>query len=696
MLKRTRDAFDSPTSSSPLQEHPSKRSHTTGSILEHASPLASRPLRHASSSSSLVSLPFRTPRTPFTDPSDSPNNPVGLQRSLVALELPRSIPYMKHLTLRFQLVTVDPRTGESLKTISFGSGRRERGGIYRIVQVPSNYTFRHLHKLILFLFADDLNRKYPARKSTRTPIPHDPFLDTPLTPSVSSKKGPIHHSVYKKHATQFPQPRGKGNARARSCSPEPRPQHKWGGHVFEVLHRISTYPESMKPGTIRSGGKLSAKLSSVRERRLFRDLYESKDDGVEDTNGEESSEDVDRDDDSSDLEESLRGWTWENVDDFTLSRVWPAGMSVNRGIIYRHRPNVAVHITANTFELDVRFPKGKSNEPYVHMAQGSGDGLIKVSHLILNEKGEEGTFNPPDTCSDFEDELFGACGTELKWNVDHAFHRFLKREGARQKAADLDNKPKSKSCSKDESTLPTATANVKKEDSEAEYSHYHFSSPVEAPPLSSSPAFMTAPSSEYDSEPDLFHIPSSPTAPSRSFSRSSYHHSPNDQDSCLNIWTSTLFPFAQSSITPFPSHPARRKRVLKAEKKLEGFIKGGMRKFIEIEKRRERECREQKEEKKKPKEMAKAKEEDTYRSDKKMRRILALPSGDLEYSPANVQVGGSDEEHDSGVEVESHEAVQQRDEEDADGDDDDEYDEGDYGDGRFLWGPCAYEDEAEL
>lgn len=49
--------------------------------------------------------------------------------------LPPASSFSKHLPLRFQLV---------------GAGDRE--GAWRIVQVPLNYTFRHLHRLILFLF----------------------------------------------------------------------------------------------------------------------------------------------------------------------------------------------------------------------------------------------------------------------------------------------------------------------------------------------------------------------------------------------------------------------------------------------------------------------------------------------------------------------------------------------------------------
>ncbi|TDL24455.1 hypothetical protein BD410DRAFT_896672 [Rickenella mellea] len=74
-------------------------------------------------------------RTPCRDhvPSDSPTNPFGLYRVPKPPTLPRATPASEHLILRFQL----SETGSN---------------VYRVVQVPSNYTFWHLSKLVSFLF----------------------------------------------------------------------------------------------------------------------------------------------------------------------------------------------------------------------------------------------------------------------------------------------------------------------------------------------------------------------------------------------------------------------------------------------------------------------------------------------------------------------------------------------------------------
>ncbi|KIM85578.1 hypothetical protein PILCRDRAFT_816778 [Piloderma croceum F 1598] len=177
----------------------------------------------ATSSSSLATPggPFSTPYTP---PSDSPTNPFGRIRKLALngsepLALPRATSFSKHLPLRFQLIRI-------------GGGADAIGeGTYRIVQVPLNYTFRHLHKLLFFLFDDS--------SSTHSELRPDLQLET-------------------------------------------------GGHLFEVQDSIRMYPTKnpnalSRVGQIRSGHTW-AKLSSVRDpfrKRKIRD-----EDAVEDEGGE--------------------------------------------------------------------------------------------------------------------------------------------------------------------------------------------------------------------------------------------------------------------------------------------------------------------------------------------------------------------------------------------------------------------------
>ena len=74
-------------------------------------------------------------------PFDSPSNPLGRKRvrSLVR-SLPPPTPFSKHLPLRVQLVRTDRPYS------------RLYNNVYRIVQIPTNYTIMHLRCLIAYLF----------------------------------------------------------------------------------------------------------------------------------------------------------------------------------------------------------------------------------------------------------------------------------------------------------------------------------------------------------------------------------------------------------------------------------------------------------------------------------------------------------------------------------------------------------------
>ncbi|KDQ53815.1 hypothetical protein JAAARDRAFT_424128 [Jaapia argillacea MUCL 33604] len=130
-----------------------------------------------------TSTPY-TPRYAYQTPSDSPSNPLGFsQRSRFQVELPKAMPFSKHLVLRVQVAHAPSlgdvgkcskrskrslKPGEVVDQDEWRDGgkdgsAKERDGPYRIVQVPTNYTFKHLHKLLLFLF--DL----PARSAVSSP-----------------------------------------------------------------------------------------------------------------------------------------------------------------------------------------------------------------------------------------------------------------------------------------------------------------------------------------------------------------------------------------------------------------------------------------------------------------------------------------------------------------------------------------------
>lgn len=66
-------------------------------------------------------------------PSDSPTNPFGRYKPRLPRSLPHATPTDSHLLLRFQLAT-------------------QAHNVYRVVAVPSDYTFWHLSRLCQFLF----------------------------------------------------------------------------------------------------------------------------------------------------------------------------------------------------------------------------------------------------------------------------------------------------------------------------------------------------------------------------------------------------------------------------------------------------------------------------------------------------------------------------------------------------------------
>ncbi|KAI0694972.1 hypothetical protein BC835DRAFT_1415147 [Cytidiella melzeri] len=369
MSKRPRDTHDTPESSiSP----PTRR-------LKLAQP-ASSPIRP--SHSKLLTTPYSSCaiRTPYSVPSDSPSNPFGLKRSLLALDLPRITSFGKHSPLRLQLVTDSDTRGPTAQ-------RRGRGGVYRVVQVPNNYTFRHLHKLILYLFASDIHLYHGSKTQPNS---------VRFRQSTTSKAA------------------GKARADATSSS--------WGGHYFEVQKHISLFPETKRPGVIKPDGKTWAKLSSVRDRKLFRDLSDSC--GDLDTSLPEMLEDGD-----TDKEE----WTWEAEDDFTVAHVWPKGPLLDRGIIYHHSPSVRIHITVNTLPIPGR--RGSGNTPFVFLAQGTTGSLFQIAHTIPDAEGNESYSVLNEEHESFPLPL--SRDVIDRWNRPDVFQKFLRREADRERALRL-------------------------------------------------------------------------------------------------------------------------------------------------------------------------------------------------------------------------------------------------------------------
>ncbi|OBZ77523.1 hypothetical protein A0H81_02496 [Grifola frondosa] len=495
MPKRPRDIFDTPgSSSSPLPT--SKRARF----------LSTAPLKSSSSISTPASTPYSYLRTPFSIPSDSPTNPFGLKRALLALTLPRETGFGKHLALRFQLV--ETTSG------SKGKGKaRDHEDIFRIVQVPKNYSFRLLHMLVLFLFAADA-RLHERRRTIRSK-------------TASGRLGPLRVvGGPSKPTTRKVDTKGNDKAARSSRIPgssapssNSTSQKNNAGHVFDVYKNVELYSNSYKPGVVKtkaSKSTLYARLSSVRERRLFPDIYEQSNDG---SGGDEETEGEDEDD----------GWTWEAEDDFTLSHVWVDGPDLKKGIIYvcllsrlirfsrltllqHHTPTTEIHITINQTRLPPR--KGIGNKPFVFRAHNHAHGAVRASNLASTHASIR------ETCEQGPDDQDGEYDAKhlMLWNAYNAFTEFLERETERERALrrpliSRESSPAAPSSS------PTRTRR---------------GSPF---PLLFSPDSSPVALSNVSLQPDAYTLPLQ---------------------------------------TPFPKHPAHRRRVARALRRLEKLTQSGL------------------------------------------------------------------------------------------------------------------------
>jgi len=250
-LKRT---LDSPATQTPRRGP--KRRHL------------SSPLPPSSPCASVSSL--ATPRTPaWTVPADSPTNPFGrIRRLRHDTTLPPPTSFAKHLSLRFQLI--HPRA----------DGRdSKRDGVYRVVQVPLNYTLAHLRKLIAYVFD-------PAKKDEIT-VPYN--LRCPpnkLSRTVSSAKG-----------------KGKESATPTDFI----------GHLFEVQKQAK-----VQDGVIEEG------LTWVKS-STARDPYHYAGNDLQDTLF---------------LDDENDKWRWEAEEDIQLAKVWPKGGDLSKAIVYVRQHHV--------------------------------------------------------------------------------------------------------------------------------------------------------------------------------------------------------------------------------------------------------------------------------------------------------------------------------------------------------------------
>ncbi|KAF8653319.1 hypothetical protein AX16_004019 [Volvariella volvacea WC 439] len=299
-------------------------------------------------------IPSQTLVTPYSfplKPSDSPTNPFGRTRRFrLTRMLPPPTKFAHHFPLRFQLVR-----GDEISPYM--------GGVYRIVQVPLNYTFVHLRCLIMWVFS---------------------------RPSEVSE-------AYKR--------RSKRNYGMDLQESE--------GYWFDVRKGAKTYSMTYKPGQVR-GGATCVKLSKVRDPcrfRLEKDGFVALEDEDEEhkigtgtgsgSDDDENPFEVKRrlepvalpgleeeyeegtslvridagelygqanEDDEEERDEDDADWRWEPEDEFTLANAWPTGPDMDRVIVYHHDSTTQVHITLNTLPIERR--RGTSNTPYVFTARG--------------------------------------------------------------------------------------------------------------------------------------------------------------------------------------------------------------------------------------------------------------------------------------------------------------------------------------
>lgn len=172
------------------------------------------------------------------------------------------------------------------------------------MQVPLSYTFRHIHKLILFLFATDIEiNQVPsikkAMKGKTAGVVRRRRASSAAGTASAKSKG---------------KSKGKGKARAEVV---------WGGHWFEVMENVVMDPAVTKPGAIGEGSKTWIKASSIRDRRLFKDVF-----GPQGFSEDDSPNPLDED------EPENGAWKWEAEDDLTLGTVWPDEPDQTKGIIY--------------------------------------------------------------------------------------------------------------------------------------------------------------------------------------------------------------------------------------------------------------------------------------------------------------------------------------------------------------------------
>ncbi|TBU47042.1 hypothetical protein BD309DRAFT_952716 [Dichomitus squalens] len=581
--------------------------------------------------------------------------------------------------------------------------RRHADAPFRIVQVPLNYSFRLLHMLVLFLFASD----------ARLQVTRPRRVFSPPSPSPLTRR---------------PRDKGKASDRADGAHGEGKGGADGKGHLFEVLHGISVCSlAGQRPGQIRAGtGKLYARLSSARERKLFPDPDE--DDEEEGCDPVPGAEDAD--------EDGEEGWDWEAEDDFTLSNVWPDGLDLKKGIIYHHAPETYVHITVNQTKVPGR--KGTGNTPHVFAARGGTLGAVRIANLApgpvpppddwdekenksasLAHKGrakdkskgksraratKDRTEEPSSASEDLEDvpeleALEEASDAQLeRWNAADAFPRFLRREAARERAMRRSDAPPSPAARPQQPARATAARNAlappsspltsarkrgsgspSQAHTRCSYGYAHpsaasSSSSASLAPSSPSTLPIILPSSDVDvdgwSDPE--HDPSQASASS-------------DWDADAEETQRPRYSIELPLQTPFPAHPAVRRRISRVSRRLERHTSKGLSEMSEDEEEGEddeAEDEKEKEEREEREEKGKGKGRGASPSEDATARRGPAPASAPNPAPPPVPpvVAAEGPDIASGRGADARDSVER-----AEGEEEDSEDEG-WEIGRSIWG----------
>ncbi|KAF5389697.1 hypothetical protein D9757_006054 [Collybiopsis confluens] len=346
---------DSPTPTSPSRFSKRRKRNMPPSSPEYSSPAYSAYFSSSyssypsSSNLSLSHLPLF--------PSDSPTNPFGRTRTLNT-SLPQKTTFGRHLPLRFQFLRHGVK--RDFNNVDDPSGRE---GIYRIVQVPLNYTFQHLRALVAFLFGGR-------------------FID---------------------------------------LVEEGEDADEDDGHLFEIREGVVMYSKHYLPGTIKKSETV-VRLSNSKDPYRYKGKWDYENGWKEE--GEFSNHGNEGKDDEGSEAEGETNVKWEAEEDYTLGHVWKPALrgqcpDDKTAIVYLHPSDCSpahptqVQITLHKDKIPIR--RGIGNTPYVF--EGRGHVFLNTGDANANEFDEEEVEGEEDLEMDIDPD---------SWNdPESAFKDFL-------------------------------------------------------------------------------------------------------------------------------------------------------------------------------------------------------------------------------------------------------------------------------